>query len=454
MRPVSLFFCLALALFFAGCSLTDVEEIKESPVLSIPDDAAPSPVKFSSVKLSIPRGTHLGSISPRNPFVCAFPWGDMTRSDVTRHMERSEMKEAFETTLETQGYDVAGRSHIMFDADDDEARSVYRIGARITDIKGDFCHETGTFFGFSTEGYSGETMMVVEWTIYDNLRKTTAYKTTTKGYSKLRWANQEGIGLLLDDAFASASHNLGADKGFHDLIVFGTKPDWRHKQDKKTEHRLFDPQEKVAIVSIPLFKTTAQDRMDVLRKASVLIETGNGHGSGFFITKDGHILTNAHVTGDAKRVRIVTEQKKHKLIGEVLRVDKVRDVALIKLDTLPDAYGVTVLPIRSTVPGVGKDIYAIGAPVYAKRLQDTVTKGIVSAYRPDDRWSHVSYIQGDVTIHPGNSGGPLLDEAGNIIGLSVAGFTDDEGAALSGLNLFVPIAEALKALDIEYEQQK
>lgn len=450
MRIFSALFFVLCFFVLSACSLTNVEPIVDAPVLDIPENADPSPIRFSGVKLSLPRGTHIASVSPRNPFVCAFPWGDMSAKQVTRHMERKEMKEAFDVTLETQGYDITGRSHIIFDAEDDDARSVYRIGARITDIKGDFCHETGTFLGFSTQGYSGETMMEVEWTVYDNLRKKIAYKVSTQGYSKLRWANSEGIGLLLDDAFASASHNLGADKGFHDLIVFGMKPANSLKFGKKGQYRIFEADEPVSLPALPLYKEPAQAHMSILRKVSVLIETGAGHGSGFFITQDGHIITNAHVVGDAARVRVVTEKKKYKLIGEVLRVDKLRDVALIRLEEIPDGFNPVVLPVRTEVPLVGEDIFAVGAPIYAKRLQDTVTKGIVSAYRPKDRWSHTSYIQGDVTIHPGNSGGPLLDAFGNIIGLSVAGYIDGEGASLSGLNLFVPVGEALETLDIAY----
>ena len=187
--------------------------------------------------------------------------------------------------------------------------------------------------------------------------------------------------------------------------------------------------------------------MDKTRRATVMVEGGIGHGSGFFISKQGYILTNSHVIGEALRVRIVSADKEEKMIAEVLRRDPARDVALLKLEELPDDLDITALPIQTTWPNIGSDVYAIGAPV-ARQLQDTVTKGIVSAHRKNFRLlgTKQNLIQADIDIHGGNSGGPLLDQYGNIAGLSVAGYgANDTGI---GLNLFVPIGEALQRLDI------
>ena len=92
---------------------------------------------------------------------------------------------------------------------------------------------------------------------------------------------------------------------------------------------------------------------------------------------------------------------------------------------------------------------AIGAPV-ARQLQDTVTKGIVSAHRRNFRLmgAKQNLIQADIEIHGGNSGGPLLDQYGNIAGLSVAGYGAGENSTGIGLNLFVPIGEALEKLNV------
>jgi S1-C subfamily serine protease len=264
--------------------------------------------------------------------------------------------------------------------------------------------------------------------------------------------NYEGIGLLLDDSFAGAAHNLGADPDFHNLIVYGRKPE--AKNVTSTRESLgtpgnFDPLEPVALAPKSLSKTEiGAGTLDSVRRVAVLVSAGEGHGSGFFITDDGHILTNAHVVGDAGLVRVVSSNGAYKMVAEVLRRDRVRDVALLRVQKLPENFSPALRPIRLDIPRVGEEAYAIGTPLQEKNLQDTVTKGIISAWRPRHRNDRQSYIQADITIQPGNSGGPLLDAHGNITGIAVSGVLEDVGG-MAGLNYFVPIVEALEVLDIK-----
>jgi S1-C subfamily serine protease len=353
--------------------------------------------------------------------------------------------------MKSQGYDVTGSPSILFDAEEDDARTLYWIGARITDIKMDVCQRTTLLFAYDL-GYTGEGSMEVEWTVYDRLKRESVYKTTTRGYSRMDLPNYEAIGLMLDDSFAAAAHYLGADEKFHNLVIRGLRPGGKAATGKVESVygpvTQFDPRGAVALVRQALrAKTMTPDDLETLRRTAVQVATGSGHGSGFFISDQGHILTNSHVVGDADRVRIVTADKEYKLTGEVLRRDAGRDVALVRIEDMPAGLKPVVLPLRREFPKVGEEIYAIGSPAIEK-LQDTVTKGIVSAIREPTRSSPYNYIQGDVFIHGGNSGGPLLDERGNIIGITVAGYGD------SGLdlNLFIPIGDALKKLDIGQEE--
>jgi S1-C subfamily serine protease len=184
---------------------------------------------------------------------------------------------------------------------------------------------------------------------------------------------------------------------------------------------------------------------DADRRAAVMVQGGAGHGSGFFIDKRGDILTNAHVVGDALHVRIVLADREKEAVGEVLRSDKARDVALVRL--MDETAVPAVLPFRKDWPGVGEKVYAIGAP-RDTRLQDSVTSGIVSAWRKNFAvmGARQDFIQSDVTVQPGNSGGPLLDQNGNIVALADAGLMSNDNS--TGLNYFIPIEEALNALGI------
>lgn len=454
MKHKLFFICLLLPVFFvSACYGVKVDAVPHENVQAIPTDAKPSPVGLNKVVLAIPRGDTIGSISPRGfGILCRGPYGNVSRATITSHLEKPALREAFYDTMESQGYDVTGSPAIMFDEDDDLARTVYSVGARITDIKMDVCQRVTFLFAYDL-GYTGEASMEVEWTVYDRLKRTTVYKTVTRGYSKMDLPNYEAIGLMMDDAFAGAAHNLGADQAFHDLIVRGAVPASKEGQEDEAVFgpvTKFQPNEPVSLAAMPLYTAPAAPKLDTLRSVAVMIGTGAGHGSGFFVTKEGHILTNDHVVGDADRVRIVTANGQHKLTGEILRRDGARDVALIRVEEMPSGFTPILLPVRTDIPKIGEDVYAIGAPLSEKDLQDTVTSGIVSAWRAKDRWDRQSYIQSDVTIQPGNSGGPLLDRAGNIIGISAAGYSDGMTSANTGLNLFIPIGEALSELSITH----
>jgi serine protease Do len=436
------FLPLFLLIFLCACTSLPVEKVLLQSVPEAPQDAHPSPVGFNQLRYAIPTGTTTIGYSMRSPR-CPMVMRRVQQGINVRLFVDDTYRRLFRDTLAGQGYDITGDPGRMFDEEEDLQRTVYGVGARIIDIKMDICEEQGLLGDL---GYIGEAMMEVEWTVYDMLHRVNAYKVTTKGYSALSAPNDEGIALLLEDSFAAAIHNLGADKQFFDMVFTGAAPLNRPETISNPDDiplTEFDPQEKVILPTLPSGEKLLA-ALGKLPASSVLIQTAGGHGSGFFITKQGHILTNAHVVGNAPRVRVVTSGKKGKLIAEVLRIDRVRDVALLRLEEAPD-FEIELLPLRMGKPEVSEEIYAIGAPGLTK-LQDTVTKGIVSAYRYD-RQKKLWFIQGDVYVIGGSSGGPLLDSHGNVVGITVAGYGSDE-QTLDGLNLFIPIADALDRLAI------
>jgi S1-C subfamily serine protease len=125
--------------------------------------------------------------------------------------------------------------------------------------------------------------------------------------------------------------------------------------------------------------------------------------------------------------------------GEVVRVDKRRDVALIK--TSPHSR--PALALRPSLAQTGEVAYAIGSPLDPK-FQGTLTRGIVSAVRIYDG---LNFVQIDVNVNPGNSGGPLLDESGRVIAITDLGI-QPQGIP-TGINLFIPIGDALDFLNLK-----
>ncbi|MEO1622239.1 MAG: trypsin-like peptidase domain-containing protein, partial [Cyanobacteria bacterium J06632_3] len=150
----------------------------------------------------------------------------------------------------------------------------------------------------------------------------------------------------------------------------------------------------------------------------------SGVGSGFIVSEDGQILTNAHVVEGADTVQ-VTLKDGRTLEGKVLGSDPVTDVAVIDLD----ANNLPTLSVSEAELLPGEVAIAIGNPL---GLDNTVTVGIVSATGrtsgqvgiPDKR---VSFIQTDAAINPGNSGGPLLNARGEVIGMNTAIISGAQG---------------------------
>ena len=164
-----------------------------------------------------------------------------------------------------------------------------------------------------------------------------------------------------------------------------------------------------------------------------------GEGSGFIVSPDGYILTNAHVVDHASVVNVrLTDRREFK--AKVVGVDKDSDVALIKIaaDHLP------VVKIgNSRDAKVGEWVVAIGSPY---GFENSVTAGIVSAKSrslPDA--TYVPFIQTDVAVNPGNSGGPLFNLAGEVIGINSQIYSRTGG--YQGLSFAIPIEVAMNVKD-------
>ncbi|MES2563565.1 MAG: Do family serine endopeptidase [Pseudomonadota bacterium] len=162
---------------------------------------------------------------------------------------------------------------------------------------------------------------------------------------------------------------------------------------------------------------------------------GQGIGSGFIISADGYVLTNAHVVAESDEVTVrLADAREFK--GKIIGVDVRTDVALLKVDAtgLP-----TVRLGNSQNVRVGEWVAAIGSPF---GFVNTITAGIVSAKGrslPDE--SFVPFLQTDVAVNPGNSGGPLLNLRGEVIGINSAIYSRTGG--YMGVSFAIPIEVAL-----------
>ncbi len=158
-------------------------------------------------------------------------------------------------------------------------------------------------------------------------------------------------------------------------------------------------------------------------------------GSGFIISSDGYVLTNAHVINEADEV-IVKLADKREFKAKIIGADKRTDVALLKID----ATGLPKVMIGDSAKlKVGEWVAAIGSPF---GLENTMTAGIVSAKgRALPQENFVPFIQTDVAINPGNSGGPLFNLAGEVVGINSQIYSRSGGSM--GLSFAIPIDVAI-----------
>ena len=163
-------------------------------------------------------------------------------------------------------------------------------------------------------------------------------------------------------------------------------------------------------------------------------ERPRGVGSGFILTGDGYVMTNAHVVEDASEV-LVTLPDKREFKAKIIGADKRTDVAVVKIEAtgLPAVKVGDISKLR-----VGEWVMAIGSPF---GLENTVTAGIVSA-KQRDTGEYLPFIQTDVAINPGNSGGPLINMRGEVVGINSQIYSRSGG--FMGISFSIPIDEAIR----------
>lgn len=170
------------------------------------------------------------------------------------------------------------------------------------------------------------------------------------------------------------------------------------------------------------------------------VEAEVGIGSGFILRNDGYILTNAHVVQGADEVHVRLRGNSAELRARVVGIDTVTDIALLKIQA-------SRLPVvrtgSSATLRIGDWVAAIGSPF---GFENTITAGIVSAKeRRLPNGSQMPFLQSDVAINPGSSGGPLVNLAGEVVGINSKIYTRTGG--YMGVSFAIPIETAIKVGD-------
>ena len=406
---------LALALF--GTASAETLKVDLPPPAVVPAleaGAQVAPVSLSRMAASLADGEPYAIW--RLAWICNGPGTLFRWNSEMNDFSDPEFERIFREELSQASFKVSGDPTNLFERD--TKASDLQVGVMITDMKLSICP--------LATGYSGFGTLDAEWQIYSTSAGRLVGRISTRGgvQAPKTKESDEMLAQLLKLSFAENVRQLAANPEFRRIVL----------------NPAASPQAPAAPPGPLRAAFPAPGKPVPLKDAAsgaVVVFAGAGSGSGVLISPDGYILTNHHVTGDSGRVRVRWADGTDAL-GEVVRADRRRDVALIKV-AAPKG---RPLAIRRTPVELGETVFAIGTPLDPS-LQNTVTKGVVSALRMVEGQS---FIQSDTPVTHGNSGGPLLDEAGAVVGLTDLGL---DPAAGSTINFFIPINDALKVLALQ-----
>ena len=284
----------------------------------------------------------------------------------------------------------------------------------------------------------------IQWTLRENGGRE-IFSVNTQGSNIMyQFESNNGVMRSGEKAYKMAVRNLINNEDFRALLTYtGNERSTPKTQQVKNNNSAIKQSYAPLTINVDSAKVQTSQRSEWGSSVVSITKDGfdSSHGSGFIISED-LILTNQHVVGDSQYVTIKLADKDGFITltdGEVIRVDEARDVALIKSrGKFKEKY----FALNTILPKQGDDVFVIGSPLDIG-LESTLTKGIVS--HPNRIMEGLPFIQSDVNILGGNSGGPMIDMNGKVIGITVLGGTSEA----QGINLFIPIKSALEALSIK-----
>ncbi len=372
------------------------------------------PLSFKGVVIRIPAGEEVGK---HHEGLAKVPkWSHIWQSGLSFGSEEFTLR-ANETLIKN-GYNVVGRRDILFDPDN-SAKARYQLGATIVNLR------YNTFGGLA--GNHNEAVVYVDWQLYDALKERVVFEHSTNGFAKMSPRTKPAV----FDAFGRALENLLAEGEFVAELL-SDKPELASEQGNRVT---------LAVGTVATGERNLPDHhIDNVLPSIVTVRVGSTVGSGVVVSPDGYVLTAAHVVDGVEKAQLRFPSGLT-LEASVERRNNRQDVALLRLP----GGGHKSLPVTlSGKPRLGSSVFVIGTPS-GEELSFSVTRGVVSGLREFDGFQ---YIQTDASVNPGNSGGPILDEAGRVIGIvswKIAGVNYE------GLAFGVPTGVVEESLDIEFQ---
>ncbi len=348
--------------------------------------------------------------------------GDLYLHNAKYIAKSTLFKQYFYSVFDKYGYATAVDTQKRFSRQEAVSPDL-SVGATVVDVSLQHCGPSNTLRAITKNA----TYVKVKWEVFDNLQRQVVYSAVTEGSHDAFHDDgiQQGATKSLAKAFTGAVTNLLATPAFVTLL---------HERGAEQPAAAATPHVAVKVSHGDHHKGFSA-KMDTIKAGTVTVRTPSGHGSGFVLSDDGYIITNYHVIAGSRTVLVVTEEAEYQ--AAVMHSNAARDVALLKIT---DEHDLQPLPLSRTAAILSETLYVVGTPL-SEKLSFSITKGILSAQRMiDDK----RFYQTDAAVTHGNSGGPVFNQYGNVIAITVSGI---EGGAVN-INYLIPIEDVLDALGI------
>jgi S1-C subfamily serine protease len=329
------------------------------------------------------------------------------------------LKSAITDELQSAGYKVAGQPGGIFE-EDTGWKARYLIGGMITGGR-------VNTYGLAA-GNSSECNIKVSWEIYDKQKRESILKKETSGAAKFSGVDQEVIASALRN---SIRQMLASDE-FVALV-------------KKLSEIPTLAGQSQPVAFLRKDKTKGKLTFDEMNRAIIAVKTEKGHGSGFIINPEGYAITSYHTIADRNKIDVLLKGGKP-MLADVVAIAADKDLALIKLKG--EEYDWLPLGDSNEVK-IGMDVYAVGAPI-SLDLSHSLSKGIVSGRRTVKELG-VELIQTDAPVNPGNSGGPLINSEGEVLGIIALKIA---APGIEGLGFAISINDCKKYLNLQPKESK
>lgn len=424
-----------------------------------------APLYIDEVKIDIPNDDiGIRSDGARG---CSWPYQGVQKESLSRAQEVSSLEDIFYRRLKAQGFILSKKDNKTHDKllPTSHSASRFVIKARIISARAELCDEKAAhvFYLFSSRsGITGQMLLTVEWALYDLLKSKSVRHMTTQGYSHLRYPHENGISRLLSDSFAMATHNLGTMRAFRDIISVPQNYIVKQNHEEITE-KLYGAQgaqqeirheEDVIINTMNLWHGHINDNMSAIQNAMLSLYRRSSEYEGVVISKDGHVLVK---TGDLKApvtLNVKVEgSSDRKPVAILLRKTRDYKLALYKIQNAFAHFVPDPIPVREDMPRVSGDVYKIEDP-FPKELNAKIHKGLVSSHIQQKEYGtkkgndKAMLSQIDISESSYIKTSPLLDKSGNILAFKSSDVSNDYFSSISGLTLYVPIAELFRQMGI------